>query len=255
MPAEALVVFSDAHLGYAPPETETALLEFLDRVPEIGDALLVNGDLFEFWFAYEQVIPRGGFRVAAALGRLARRVPVAMVGGNHDRWGRPFWERELGVRFARDRLELAVGARRVIALHGDAVSYGRARSRALHGLVRLPVTSTLYRALHPELGVPLVRWLAGRLGDHALAGDTVDRGAALQREWAERLLAADPSVGLLILGHTHRAALTEPAPGRQYLNPGAWFDGFRYAVATGSGAELRQFTPSEPLRRPSAGRR
>jgi len=44
------------------------------------------------------------------------------------------------------------------------------------------------------------------------------------------------------MGHTHRAVVSDAGPGRQYLNPGAWFDGFRYAVATESGAELRRFT-------------
>ena len=254
VPAEALVIVSDAHLGYAPRETETALLDFLDRVPDFGDSLLVNGDLFEFWFAYDRVIPRDGFRVAAALGRLARRLPVAVVGGNHDRWGRAFWTEELGVRFAPDQLELAVGTRRVLALHGDAVS-AESRSRVLHRLVRLPVTSAVYRLLHPDLGVPLVRWLARRLSDHGTEGATFERDAAAQEAWAAGRLRDDPSLGLLVMGHTHRPALVDAAPGQQYLNPGAWFDGFRYAVATAAGAELHRFTPSAPPAHPPTVRR
>ncbi|MGH7703868.1 MAG: hypothetical protein ACREMO_12305, partial [Gemmatimonadales bacterium] len=72
--------------------------------------------------------------------------------------------------------------------------------------------------------------------------ETLDRAAVRQREWAERELAARVELGLVIMGHTHRPALSEPAPGRQYLNPGAWLDGFRYAVATEAGAELKQFS-------------
>ncbi len=94
-----LVVVSDAHLGVAPPATEEALLEFLDAVPTLGDCLLVNGDLFDFWFTYARVIPRRGFHVAAALARLRRRLPIVMVGGNHDRWDNDFWERDLGLDF------------------------------------------------------------------------------------------------------------------------------------------------------------
>jgi UDP-2,3-diacylglucosamine hydrolase len=250
----ALVIVSDAHLGHSPPEAEAALLEFLDAVPDLGDALLVNGDLFEFWFAYRRVIPRDGFRVAAALGRLAARVPVSLVGGNHDRWGGAFWAEELGVHFATDELELAVGARRVVALHGDAVS-ATSRARLLHRLARLPVTAAVYRAMHPDVGVPLVRWLAAKLGEHGTAATLFDREAAAQEHWALERLRADPSLGLLVLGHSHRPALIDIAPGRQYLNPGAWFDGFRYAVATGGGAELRRFTPSPPPRHRSAALR
>jgi len=254
---ETLVVVSDAHLGFAPPDVETALLEFLDAVPSLGDCLLVNGDLFEFWFSYDRVIPRVGFRVAAALGALQRRLPVVMVGGNHDRWGRTFWQRDLGLTFAPDRAELELGGRRVLALHGDQIGYGRPRSRLLHRLVRTRLASAVYRAIHPELAVPLVHALAARLGDHATSGSVVEHSVDRQRTWAERALAEDPGLALVILGHSHRAVLEEPFPGRRYLNPGAWFDGFRYAVATAAGAELRQFTPSAPLRpRPApAGRR
>jgi UDP-2,3-diacylglucosamine hydrolase len=254
VPPQALVIISDAHLGYAPPETEAALLEFLERVPEIGDGLLVNGDLFEFWFAYRRVIPREGFRVAAALERLARRLPVAVVGGNHDRWGRGFWNEELNVRFAPEQMELAVADRRLLALHGDTVS-ATSRRRLLHRLVRLPVTAAAYHLVHPDLGVPLVRWLATRLGDHGVDGDRVDREAAAQLAWADARLRSEPDLGLLVMGHTHRPALIEVAPRRHYLNPGAWFDGFRFAVATGAGCELRQFTPAAPPpHRPAAHR-
>lgn len=245
VPPQALVIISDAHLGYAPPETEAALLEFLERVPELGDALLVNGDLFEFWFAYRRVIPREGFRVAAALERLARRVPVAVVGGNHDRWGHGFWVEELGVRFAPDQMTLAIGNRRVLALHGDMIP-GTSERRLLHRLVRLPITPALYRLVHPDLGVPMVRWIAARWGTHGVDGPMFEQEAVAQQAWAAARLGRDPGLGLLVMGHTHRPALVELGPGQEYVNPGAWFDGFRFAVATGSRCELRRFTPATP---------
>src|SRR5512133_2674191 len=111
----ALVVVSDAHLGVAPSGVEEALLSFLEAVPDLGDCLLVNGDLFDFWFSYGRVIPRRGFHVAAALARLRRRVPIVMVGGNHDRWGGDFWERDVGVQFDPRRLTFDIGTRRVAA--------------------------------------------------------------------------------------------------------------------------------------------
>jgi len=252
---ETLVVVSDAHLGYAPPPVEAALLEFLDAVPSLGDALLVNGDLFEFWFAYATALPRHAFLVAAALSGLRRHVPVLMVGGNHDRWGLDFWERDLGIRWHRERLEFTVGGRRGVALHGDGVTHTRRRTRLLHRLVTTRAATAVYRALHPDLGFPLVHRLSARLGEHGLFGPSVDAAAARQRAWAEQLLADDPALGLVVMGHTHRAAVVEVAPGRHYVNPGAWFDGFRYAVVTARTAELRRFTPSAPAPPSPAARR
>jgi len=70
VPGPTLVVVSDAHLGVTPPAVEATLLAFLETVPTLGDSLLINGDLFDFWYSYSRVIPRRGFHVAAALERL-----------------------------------------------------------------------------------------------------------------------------------------------------------------------------------------
>jgi UDP-2,3-diacylglucosamine pyrophosphatase LpxH len=238
-----LVVVSDAHLGVAPSPVEEALLDCLDAVPQLGDCRLVNGDLFDIWFSYSRVIPRRGFHVAAALGRLRRRMPIVMVGGNHDRWDTHFWQEDLGLRFEPLRATFKIGRRSVAAVHGDGVAEPRWQARLIHGIIQHPVTAAIYRVLHPDLGLRLVDALSPLLGDHTIDEDKLARAAARQIAWARQLLADEESVGLVIMGHTHRAVLTEPIAGRQYLNPGAWFDGFRYAVATESGAELCCFQP------------
>ena len=124
-----LVVVSDAHLGVTPPAVEEALLAFLDAVPTLGDSLLLNGDLFDFWFAYSRVVPRRGFRVAATLATLARRMPVLMVGGNHDRWGGDFWSRDLGLRFEPYRLTFRLGRLGVAASGRDCAASEAASSQ------------------------------------------------------------------------------------------------------------------------------
>ena len=241
MLGHTLVAVSDAHLGVTPPAVEERLLAFLDAVPTLGDCLLLNGDTFDFWYTYGQVIPRRGFHVAAALARLARRMPVLMVGGNHDRWGGDFWERDLGLRFHPRRLTFRIGEREVAAIHGDGLTETRRRAALLHRIINHPATAAVYRALHPDLGLRLVDRLSPHLGDHTPDEATLAEAARRQRVWAEGLLAREPSLGLVIMGHTHRAALGRNARGGEYLNPGAWFDGFRYAVAGPTQSELRQF--------------
>jgi UDP-2,3-diacylglucosamine hydrolase len=255
VPGQTLVVVSDAHLGVTPPDVEAALLAFLDAVPTLGDSLLVNGDLFDFWFSYSRVVPRRGFQVAAALARLARRLPVLMVGGNHDRWGGDLWNRDLGLRFDPHRLTFRLGRLGVAAIHGDGLTEPHRGARLVHRLINHPVTSAVYRALHPDLGVRLVELLGPRLGDQGADAARLDAAAAQQRAWAAGLLAREPELGMVIMGHTHRPELSLTPTGGTYLNPGAWFEGYRYAVATEEGAELRQFTPgARPPPRPDGPR-
>ncbi len=241
MPSDALVIVADAHLGDAPPAVEEALLAFLDRVPELGDALLINGDLFDFWFAYRRVIPRRGFHVAASLRQLRQRVPITMVGGNHDRWGEEFWRQDLGIAFHPLRARFRAGGREVLAAHGDGLTEEHWSAALMHRITRHPATVALYRAVHPDAGIALVDRLSHRLGDTTRDPAVLARAAARQRAGAERALRDDPAIDVVTLGHTHIAANVEVEPGRLYLNPGAWMDGLRYAVVTAAGAELRQF--------------
>ena len=233
-----LLVLSDAHVGATPPAVEEALLAFLECAPTLGDCLLLNGDIFDFWFAYRRLIPRRGFEVAAAIRRVRRRMPVAMVGGNHDRWGEDFWEQDLDVRFAPLEMELTIGERRVLAVHGDGVTESHWSAELLQRITRHPAFVSLWRHAPPSFAF----WVADRMS-HSL-GNTVREEELLraaserQRVWGELKLKDNPDLGCVVMGHTHRPVLTEPFPGRQFLNPGAWLDGFRYGVVTADGAEL-----------------
>ena len=238
MQCEQLVVVGDAHLGAVPEHVEEAMLEFLERVPTLGDALLVNGDLFDFWFAWRRAIPRGGFRVASALTQLARRRPVYMTGGNHDRWGDSFWDRDAGIAFGAEGVRLTVGGITTLAVHGDGLAEQHWSAKLMHRITRSRVTIAAFRSLPPDFGFWLVDHLSGKLADSTRDAAVLDKAALAQAAWAESYLAQHPDLGLLILGHTHRTALKEVGGGRRYLNPGAWLDGLKYAIATDKHAEL-----------------
>ncbi|HEX9164795.1 MAG TPA: UDP-2,3-diacylglucosamine diphosphatase, partial [Gemmatimonadales bacterium] len=210
---QQLVMVSDAHLGAAPAATEEAVFAFLEQVPSLGDCLLVNGDLFDFWFAYRQVIPRRGFRIASVLAALRRKVPIVMTGGNHDRWGDSFWEQEAGIRFGGDSLRFEAGGRTVLALHGDGLTEQHRGARFMHWLTRNRPALACFRLIPPDLSFGLVDRLSGHLGDSTRDPAVLDRAASAQKGWAESRLREDPSLGLVVMGHTHRPALSEPFPG------------------------------------------
>lgn len=235
---QQLVIVGDAHLGAVPARVEEALLDFLAQVPSLGDGLLVNGDLFDFWFAWRRAIPRAGFRVASALTQLARTIPVYMTGGNHDRWGDSFWDRDAGIRFGAEGVRFRVGTIEAFAVHGDGLAEQHWSARLMHRITRSPVTIAAFRSLPPDFGFWLVDRLSGKLADSTRDAAVLDKAAAAQAAWAQTYLHAQPAVGLLIMGHTHRPALHEAGPGRWYLNPGAWLDGLNYAIATDRGARL-----------------
>ena len=234
---------ADAHLGQVPPATTVAFHAFLDAVPSLGDALLINGDLFDFWFEYGTVIPRKHFGSVARLQALrAQGIPITFIGGNHDRWGGDFLRSDLGIAFYGDGAELEIAGRRAFVAHGDGLTEQHWSATLMHRVTRHPLTIAIFRALHPTIGFWIADQFSRHLADSTKDRAVLDRAAEAQLQYAKHLLATRAELDLVIMAHTHRARLERLPDGRTYLNPGAFLDGGRYAVVTGEAVELKQFS-------------
>jgi UDP-2,3-diacylglucosamine hydrolase len=242
VPAARVLVVADAHLGQVPPAVAAAFHTFLEAAPELGDALLINGDLFDFWFEYGTVIPRRHFAIVAKLQALrARGMPITFVGGNHDRWGGDFLIKDLGVAFHAGDAELVLAGRRAFVAHGDGLTEQHWSAKLMHRVTRHPITIGVFRALHPSVGFWIADKLSGTLADNTRDRAVLDRAARAQSQYAQAMLERRPDLELVVLAHTHRPACERLPDGRAYLNPGAFLDGYRYAVVTRDGIELRNF--------------
>jgi UDP-2,3-diacylglucosamine hydrolase len=237
-----VIVVADAHLGQVPPAVEAAFHSFLKAVPDLGDALLIDGDLFDFWFEYRAVIPRRHFGTVAKLHALrAQGIPITFVGGNHDRWGGDFLVNDLGIAFHGGAAETDVAGRRAFVAHGDGYTEQHWSARLMHRVTRHPATVRVFRTLHPDLGFWIAHQLSKKLADNTRDKAVLDRAERAQAQFAHDLLARRSDLGLVILAHTHRPALAQLPNGRAYLNPGAFLDGGRYAVVTRDDIQLKTF--------------
>jgi UDP-2,3-diacylglucosamine hydrolase len=241
-PPARVIVVADAHLGQVPAAVRAAFHSFLDTVPQPGDQLLIIGDLFDFWFEYQSVIPRKHFATAAKLQEVrSRGVSITFVGGNHDRWGGSFFRHDLGIDFFGGEADLDLGGRRAFVAHGDGLTEQHWTGWLMHRFTRHPITVAVFRVLHPTIGFWIADLFSRHLADNTKDRAVLDRASAAQRQWAARLLERRPELSLVIMAHTHRPVVDTRPDGRAYLNPGAFLDGGRYAVVTRDGVELKQF--------------
>lgn len=242
MPALPTVVVSDAHLGAVPTRNERSFLGFLQSLPGRTEELLINGDLFDFWFEYRRVIPRRYFPVLRRLADLRDAgVRVRMVGGNHDAWGGTFLRDDLGLELLEGPLVTRVGGRRTYLAHGDGLAAGDWGYRAVRGVIRSRAATALFRLVHPDLSLPLVRRISGTPDRHE-SGPGAEAGRAdVLSEHAASLLRDDPALELVIFGHAHRPELREVAPGRHYLNPGDWIHHLSYALVGPDTIRIRRW--------------
>lgn len=216
-------IASDVHLGAVPPERAAEFVRWLEYAAGRAGRIVINGDLFDFWFEYRHAIPRGHTRVLGALARVVDGgVPVRLVGGNHDWWGGAFLEDEIGVTFQREPEVLELAGLRTFLAHGDGLGRGDLGYRALRAVLRGRLTRWAFRWLHPDWGAALARRVSGTetRGDGTTPDDRA-RAAALEG-WARGKLREDPGLELVVLGHTHVPTLVEVEPGRWYANSGDW---------------------------------
>ncbi len=230
-------LFSDAHLGVATPDAERSLLAFLRRLHERAGSVVVNGDLFDFWFEWRTVMPRRGYRVLAALADLRERgTPVLWIAGNHDCWGGEILREDVGVDFHVGPWEGAIGGWRTRIEHGDGLREREDRPyRALRRVLRHPLAVRSFRALHPDLASRVA--LGSSHTSRTMRPGDGGRGL---RTVAARTLARDRALDLLVYGHSHVQALERMPGGGVYANPGAWLNHPTYLlIAAGQVALCR----------------
>lgn len=234
------LIVSDIHLGAVPEDNERRFQSFLRRVPERSDDLLINGDLFDFWFEYRSVILRRHFETLRRLADLVETgVRVRLVGGNHDAWGGDFLRGEVGIELVAGERVVDLRGRRAYVAHGDGLGRGDWRYRLFRKLARSAAGAGAFRLLHPDLALRLVRRMSGTRARHAAGPGTEERRAERLAAHAEFLLRRDPRLDLVVFGHSHRPELREVESGRYYLNTGDWIHHFSYGAVGPAGVELR----------------
>ena len=219
----------DVHLGAVSRERAASFLRWLDHAGANASSILLTGDLFDFWFEYGSVIPRGHTRVLGALARLVDAgVPVTLVGGNHDWWGGSYLEEEVGITFLRDAVVESLAGRRTFLAHGDGLGRGDLGYKLMRPVLRSRLTRWAFRWLHPDVGA----WAARRASktEHRTLSDEEKRRAAALEAWGVEKLRADPALEMVVVGHSHIPAVTEVDPGRWFVNAGDWVMHKTYVV-------------------------
>jgi UDP-2,3-diacylglucosamine hydrolase len=242
----ATYFFSDVHLGLGTQEEERdkerRLLDFLKHILPDASALFIAGDLFDFWFDYNSVIPKGFHRTLAMLQEFTdRSIPVTYVAGNHDFWIGSYFRDELGLTVVFDPLEAQIDGKRIYIHHGDGLAEKDLGYRMIKPVLRHPWSIRLYRLLHPDIGV----WLARRSSRTSRAyTSTKDYGEGESMlRYAEGKIAE--GIDIVIMGHRHRPHMAQ-VNGGIYVNLGDWITYNTYAKLHHGSIELLTWNGGTP---------
>jgi UDP-2,3-diacylglucosamine hydrolase len=221
------------------------VLAFLRSLPGQAQSLVINGDLFDFWFEWGRVIPRRGFRILSALGDFKDAGgDILYVAGNHDCWGGDVLRDDIGIDYQTERWEGTLAGWRARVEHGDGLRDREDRRyRQLRAVLRHPLAIAAYKLLPPNLATRLA---AGSSQASRTYLPASDKGAGLLSV-AIGELAANRFIELIIYGHSHVAALERGANNTGvYANAGSWLNAPTYLAVTPERVELRHWTPDAP---------
>lgn len=236
---KAVVFLSDVHLGLGDRATdrrrEDRLLGVLRWAAAEACHVFIVGDLFDLWFDWRTVIPKGHVRTLAALDDLvAGGVGVTYLMGNHDFGHYRYFREELGIEVDAGDIDLRLNNTRLYVCHGDGKAHNDLGYLVLRSVLRNPIANWLYRKIHPDWGIGLASSTSKGSRDHTSHKDYGPHDGLRDFAYAR----IDEGYDVVVMGHRHRAAAENHGRGT-YVNLGHWLD---------ERATYGVFRPNEGLR-------
>ncbi|MDG2432887.1 UDP-2,3-diacylglucosamine diphosphatase [Flavobacterium sp.] len=238
---------SDQHFGAPTPELsfprEQKFVAWLDEVKQNAEAIFLLGDLFDFWFEYKTVVPKGFVRV---LGKLAEirdsGIPIYFFVDNHDLWMEDYFQKELNIPVFHDNKEFTFGNKTFLIGHGDGKGPGDKGYKRMKKVFTNPFFKWLFRWMHPDIGVRLAQYLSVK--NKLISGDEDVTFLGEDKEWlilySKRKLETK-HYNYLIFGHRHLPMKVSVGENAEYVNLGDWITYFTYAVFDGDTFEIKKY--------------
>ena len=241
---------SDFHLG-APDhasslEREKLLVQFLDEIKKDAEEIFLVGDMFDFWYEYKKVVPKGYVRLLGKLGELTDSgIAIHFFVGNHDMWMKDYFQKELNIPIYFKPEEFERGGKKFLIGHGDGLGPGDHGYKRLKKLFRNPVSKWLFGIFPPILGIGLANYLSRR---SRAAGLQEEVFLGEDKEWLIiycKEVLKEKKIDFFVFGHRHLAIDYRLNETSRYINLGDWMLYFTYAVFDGSMMELKSYKGKE----------
>ena len=240
---------SDLHLGIAAIprdqeiEREKKIIRWLDSIEHDAQAILFVGDIFDFWYEYKKVVPKGFVRLQGKIATLVDSgIEVYFFKGNHDMWMFQYFQKELGIKLISDALEFESNDKQFYLHHGDGLGDGDYSYKFLKKVFRNPICIWLFGVLPNRVGLGIAHFFSSR---SRLANAAHDEVFQEDSEWLLQFCnnkVQEKSYDFMIFGHRHLPLEINLDNGGKYINLGEWLHHCTYAKFDGSTVTLEKFT-------------
>lgn len=238
---------SDQHLGAPTPEAsfprEKKFVAWLDDIKKDAATIFLLGDLFDFWFEYKTVVPKGFVRV---LGKLAEikdsGIPIYFFVGNHDLWMNDYFEKELNIPVYLSPQEFLINNKKFLIGHGDGLGPEDKGYKRMKKVFTFPLFKWMFRWLHPDLGVKLGQYMSVK--NKLISGDEDAKFLGEENEWLVlycKKKLTETHYDYFIFGHRHLPLEIKLQENSTYINLGDWIQYFTFGTFSGTNFKLTDF--------------
>lgn len=247
MPTRNKLYFaSDFHLGTggyaASREREDRIVRWLDSIKADAAELFLMGDVFDFWYEYKAVVPKGYIRFLGKLAELTDAgVKLYLFKGNHDMWMFDYFKNELGATIISDELTIERHGKKLFLHHGDGLGPGDNFYKLLKNFFRSGFCQWLFARVHPNLGVGIANYWST---NSRLSNQKKEIPKPGEQEWLVSFCREELKTNyydFLIFGHRHLPLDIPLNADSRYINLGEWVNYYTYAVFDGHELKLEYF--------------
>jgi UDP-2,3-diacylglucosamine hydrolase len=237
---------SDFHLGvdarHSSKERERHIVRWLEQISPDAASIYLVGDIFDFWFEYGTVVPKGFTRLLGLLGRLRDAgLPIYYFTGNHDMWMFRYFEEELDIPTYREPIKVEIGDKKIFIGHGDGLGPGDKGYKFLKKVFSNTGCQWLFERIHPNLGMRIAQYWSGK----SRLNQVPEPFLGAEREWLVQFSEAylkEEDIDYFVFGHRHLALDYMLSNGwSRYINLGEWLHTYSYAVFDGEKMNIKYF--------------
>ena len=245
-PGQKIYFASDFHLGIpdysSSLEREKKIVRWLDIIKQDAAEIYLLGDVFDFWFEYNAVVPRGFVRLLGKIAEITDSgIPVHWFTGNHDMWIFDYVPKELNVQLHRAPIQKEYNGKKFYIAHGDGLGPGDYGYKFIKKVFASRMCQWLFARIHPNLGIRIARYWSGK--SRVATGRNDEKYLGDEKEFLvvhSKEILAKGHFDYLIFGHRH-LPLDIPLEKSRYINLGDWVRYFTYAVFDGNELKLLKF--------------
>ena len=237
---------SDFHLG-APNaersrEREFKIISWIRQIEDSAAAIVLAGDIFDFWFEYRHAVPKGFVRLLGKLGELTDRgIPVVLFTGNHDMWMFNYLKDEIGAVIFKTPQLLETNGKRILVGHGDGLGNGDFSYKILKSIFANKMCQWAFARLHPNLGIGIARrWSRYSRNQNGEIPKAIPQDKDFLFEYCKSIEQSSHH-DYYIFGHRHRAEEKNINESSVYVNLGDWLNHSPYAAFDGKEVRLFSF--------------